>query len=72
MTKKFKSTKKSRRDFLRQGIAAVGGVATLAVVGQVSAAEAPETKAVEATPAPQAKGYQETAHIREYYGLARF
>ena len=72
MTRKTKSTKKSRRDFLLQGVAAIGGVATLAVVGQVGAAEAPEAKATEVTTAPPAKGYQETAHIREYYDLARF
>jgi len=41
-------------------------------VGQSGAVEAPGVKAQPAADAPQAKGYRETPHIREYYDLARF
>ncbi len=72
MSHRDKSADKSRRDFLLKGIAAAGGAATLVAVGQSGAVEAPGVKAQPAADAPQAKGYRETPHIREYYDLARF
>jgi len=70
MSKKTKSVKHSRREFLLKGMVAVGGAATLAAVGRAGAVEKPDAKPTAA--AETAKGYQETAHIREYYERARF
>ena len=71
MSKKTKSVKHSRRDFLLKGMVAIGGVATLAAVGKAGAMEKPDAKPTAAS-AETAKGYQETAHIRKYYERARF
>jgi nitrous oxide reductase len=71
MSRKPKSLKSSRREFLK-GAAVVSGAATLAVVAGGSAAkvDVPETKPTDAAPAGS-KGYHVTPHIRTYYDLAR-
>lgn len=73
MSKKSKSAKHSRREFLLKGMVAVGGAATLSAVGKVGAAvEKPDAKPTVAASAETTKGYHETAHVREYYERARF
>lgn len=72
MSKKTKSARHSRRDFLLKGIVAIGGAATLSAVGKAGAMEKPGEMPATAAAADTAKGYQETAHIREYYERARF
>ncbi len=65
---KSKTKIQERRGFLK-GLAVAGGAATAAgVAGNAVASDAsaqPEEK-------PQSHGYKETAHVREYYRLARF
>ena len=60
-------TNKSRRDFLRTGIAASAGAAAVAAVPvAVAAPEAPvKEEKVD-------KGYHETPHIKDYYRTAKF
>jgi nitrous oxide reductase len=72
MSKKTKSVKHSRRDFLLKGMVAIGGTATLAAVGSAGAVAKPDAKPTAAAATETAKGYQETAHVREYYERARF
>ncbi len=57
-----------RRDFLK-GMAVLGGGAAIAV-STGARAEPPELPGT--ADAPPGKGYQETAHVREYYDKARF
>jgi len=65
---KSKVKTQERRGFLKD-LAVAGGVATAAgVVGSAAASEATEAQ----TEKPDTRGYKETAHVREYYRLARF
>lgn len=72
MSKRAEATRKDRREFLKKGMAALGGAATLAVAGRAGAAvevpAKPEAAAGPDTPA----GYHVTPHISEYYDKARF
>jgi hypothetical protein len=72
MSKRTKSIKHSRREFLLKGMVAVGGAATLSAVGKVGAAEKPDDKPADITSTQKVTGYRETAHIREYYERAKF
>lgn len=67
MNERSKSTKESRREFLKS-MAVIGGAA-LAVVARPSAADAPETTGKPDSPKP--KGYHVTPHILDYYEKAR-
>ncbi len=59
----------SRRNALK-GMAALGGAAVLSASANASTAE---TNTIEEKQfAPESLGYRETAHVREYYRLARF
>jgi hypothetical protein len=51
---------------------AIGGAATLSAVGSAGAVAKPDAKPTAAAATETAKGYQETAHVREYYERARF
>lgn len=59
------TTTAKRRDFLK--VASVG-----AVSGAAAAALGKPTSAEAATPSDTAAGYQETAHVKQAYDLARF
>lgn len=67
MSKRSKSTKASRREFLK-GMAVIGGAA-LTVVARPGVAEAPEIAGKPGSPEP--KGYHVTPHILDYYEKAR-
>ncbi len=71
MSNRSKPLTESRRDFLRKGVAVVGGAATLAVAGSGGANER-ATEEVEQGSQPSQKGYHVTPHIRDYYEKARF
>ncbi|PWG62221.1 hypothetical protein [Sediminicurvatus halobius] len=61
----------SRRRFLK-GLVIGGAAAGIAAGGSAGALAAPVTaKPANAAEKPARKGYQETAHVRRYYDLAR-
>ena len=56
-----------RRNFLKGAAISAAAVGSAALVGKSAAAE------IESAPATKDKpGYQESAHVKEYYRLARF
>ncbi len=69
MMSKSKATIQERRGFLRNLAVASGAATAAGITAKASAA-------VEGTDVqsdkPQTSGYKETAHVREYYRLARF
>lgn len=67
MSKRSKSTKASRREFLK-GMALIGGAA-LTVVTRPGAADVLEVTGKPDSPKP--KGYHVTPHILDYYEKAR-
>ena len=69
MSVKDQGAKMSRRGFLK-GAAVVSGAAAASALSQGAGAEV--TPKTQATQPEKAKGYRETAHIREYYAKARF
>ena len=64
MKKDQKATGAKRREFLKlAGLGAVGGAAAAVGAAPAEAAAAPDGKRA---------GYQETAHVKKAYELARF
>ena len=68
MNKKEEAAKLGRRDFIRGAGLGVGAAGAAAVVLPAASAAAAETD----ESAQQGAGYQETAHVKTYYQLARF
>jgi len=71
MSKQQREAQQSRRTFLRNSALAGGAAAVAAVTNGAVAVTDSQESAVERHEQP-AKGYRETAHIREYYEKARF
>lgn len=66
-----KRTNEKRREFLKGAL--VGSGAAIAAIASGGVAAAPEKKTVPAAvPKAGSQGYQETAHVREYYKTAQF
>jgi len=68
MSEKKKQAAIGRRDFFKKaslGAGAVGAAAVGLSAGDGKAAEATKSGA-------RGRGYQETAHVKKYYELARF
>lgn len=70
MSKSTENLRHDRRRFLK-GVAAAGGVATVASVTGLAGAYENRQEATAET-ATASRGYHETPHIREYYQKARF
>jgi len=65
MEKNQDATTAKRRDFLRLASVGAASGAAAAALGTATTAEA-------AVPSETAVGYQETAHVKQAYALARF
>lgn len=63
---------KDRRSFLKTAVVASGAAAATGAIAARAVQPAETGDTVQSTKKPQAAGYRETAHIREYYRLARF
>jgi hypothetical protein len=64
-----KRTNEKRRGFLKGAL--VGSGAAIAAIATGTVAAAPEKKATPVPePKPESQGYQETAHVRDYYKTA--
>ena len=62
--KSSKPEKRGRREFLPLAGISAAGVGALAAAGTAEAAESKQTD--------KGQGYQETAHVRTYYELAKY
>ena len=67
MSEKKKEAALGRRDFFKKAGLGAGAVGAAAV-----GLAASETKAAEPKSGADGRGYQETAHVKKYYELARF
>ena len=67
MSEKKKEAALGRRDFFKKAGLGAGAVGAAAV-----GLAASETKAAEPKRGAGGRGYQETAHVKKYYELARF
>ena len=67
MSDKKKEAALGRRDFFKKAGLGAGAVGAAAV-----GLAASETKAAEPKSGAGGRGYQETAHVKKYYELARF